>query len=41
MGKADETAIAVLVGVDGNRVNSGVFRGSNDPNSDFTSVGNQ
>jgi hypothetical protein len=41
MGKADETAITVLVGVDGDRVNPCIFRGSNHPNSDFTSVGNE
>jgi hypothetical protein len=41
MSEADKSAIAILVRVNSNRVNPGVFGRSNDPNSDFTSVGNE
>jgi hypothetical protein len=41
MSEADKSAVAILVGVDGDRDNPCVFGCSNDPNSDFTSVGNK
>jgi hypothetical protein len=41
MGKANKTAIAILVGVNGDCIDACIFRRSNHPNSDFASVGNQ
>jgi hypothetical protein len=41
MSEADKSAIAILVRVNSDRIDPGVFGCSNDPNSNFASVGNE
>jgi hypothetical protein len=34
-------SVTVLVGIDGNRLDTGIFSGSNDSDSDLTAVSNE